>query len=136
MTTIEIAALIISLAAGFSYAKARVFRLPSAIGRWPWHSFVIVALSTAGFVDPSRVQGFVAKADFANVLVQGMLGLLLFAEALQVDLAHLATHRWSIGALALGGTLPSILIVGFGTHVVMRALEQDIGLTNALLSAP
>ncbi|MEO5726418.1 MAG: cation:proton antiporter, partial [Byssovorax sp.] len=136
MTSIEIAALIITLAAGFGYINARVFRLPSAIGLMAMAllgSFVIVGLGAAGVVDVSRVQGFVARADFAYVLMHGMLGLLLFAGALHVDVTHLAEHKWSISALALGGTLLSTAIVGFATNIVMRALGQDIGLANSLL---
>ncbi|MFS8066804.1 MAG: cation:proton antiporter, partial [Byssovorax sp.] len=136
MSGIEIAALIITLAAGFGYINARVFKLPSAIGLMAMAlvgSFVIVGLGAAGLVDPSRVQSFVARADFANVLMHGMLGSLLFAGALHVDITSLKAHRWSIGALALGGTLLSTAIVGLATHAVMRALGQDLGLVNALL---
>jgi CPA1 family monovalent cation:H+ antiporter len=43
-----------------------------------------------------------------------MLGFLLFAGALHVDLGQLAARRWPIAAMATGGLLMSTAIVGVG----------------------
>ena len=58
-------------------------------------------------IDASRVQHVVAQADFGRTVLHGMLGLLLFAGALHINIHDLAQQRWSIAALSLGGTLIS-----------------------------
>jgi CPA1 family monovalent cation:H+ antiporter len=136
MTKIELAAIVLVLAAGAGFLNAKVFRLPSAIGLMATAlvgSFILVGLGASGVVDPSWVESAVEKADFASVLMHGLLGLLLFAGALQVDLTDLAAQKWPIAALALGGTLLSTVIVASVTYFLMRLVGQDVGVSNALL---
>ncbi|MEJ7596623.1 MAG: sodium:proton antiporter [Kofleriaceae bacterium] len=136
MSSFELAAVILSLAAAFGYLNARVIRLPSTIGLMAmalFGSLVIVGLDAAGIIDSTRLEQLVAQADFGHTLLHGMLGLLLFAGALHIDLTDLSTHRWPIGLLALGGTIVSTVIVGVASYLLMRVLGHDIGFINALL---
>jgi CPA1 family monovalent cation:H+ antiporter len=71
--------------------------------------------------------------DFGNTLLHGMLGLLLFAGALHIDLADLGTQRVAIGALALGSTLISTALVGGATYLLLGALNIPIRLVEAFL---
>lgn len=96
-------------------------------------SVILVGLESSGIIDVSPVRSMVGSVDFAAVLMHGLLGLLLFAGALHVDLTDLTNHKWPIAALALGGTLLSTGIVGGATYWLMRALGHDIGPANALL---
>src|SRR5690606_1146271 len=52
--------------------------------------------------------------DFYDALMNGMLGLLLFAGALHVDLDQLAEQKWAIGLMASVGVLISAAVVGLG----------------------
>jgi CPA1 family monovalent cation:H+ antiporter len=62
-----------------------------------------------------------------------MLGALLFAGALHVDLADLAKQRAIIGVLAVLGVLVSTAVVGTGTFFVCAAIGIDIPFIHCLL---
>lgn len=136
MTGLEVASLVICLTAGIGYLNARLLRLPSAIGLMAiglLGSFALVALEGASIVDSHPLVAFIDRIDFANVLMHGLLGFLLFAGALHVDLAELAAHKWPVLALALIGTLLSTFIVGAGTWLVLDLCGQPLPFAQALL---
>src|SRR3546814_10055731 len=60
------------------------------------------------------VRGLVERIDFNEAVMDGMLGFLLFAGALQVDIVDLKSERWIIGFMASLGVALSALLVGFG----------------------
>lgn len=136
MSGFELAAIIICLAAGLGYINARLLRFPSAIGLMAMGllgSFVVVGLNRLGAISSGWVEGLVARVDFGNVLMHELLGLMLFAGALHIDLAELSANKWSVAALALGGTLISTVLVGVGTYGLMWALGQDMSWGEAFL---
>lgn len=51
--------------------------------------------------------------------MEGMLSILLFAGALQVDRQHLARYRWQVGLLAVFGTIAAALLVGLGLYYLL-----------------
>ncbi|HEY1549587.1 MAG TPA: sodium:proton antiporter [Kofleriaceae bacterium] len=136
MTTIQIAALFISLTALLAYINARFIRLPSQVGMLAIAlagSLAVVGLDAVGIINAAPIQHIVGQAEFGRTLLHGMLGLLLFAGALHINVDELAQQRWPIGALSLGGTLLSTLLVGVATYAVLSALGHDIGLPSSLL---
>ena len=58
--------------------------------------------------------------DFNKALMQGMLGFLLFAGALHVDLGDLAGEKWPVAFLAIFGVLASTALIGTGLHARCR----------------
>ena len=68
-----------------------------------------------------------------NTLLHGLLGLLLFAGALHIDLRDLGQERLAIGVLALGGTLVSTAVVGVATYFMLAALGHHVRWIDALL---
>jgi CPA1 family monovalent cation:H+ antiporter len=121
VTTVQIAALIVSLTAILAYVNARFIRLPSQIGLMAISlaaSLVIVVLDALGVFDAARVERVVAAANFGPVLLHGMLGLLLFAGALHIDLRELRDHKWPVAVLSLGGTVASTILVGLATYAM------------------
>lgn len=136
MTGFEIAACVVCLAASLGYVNARFLQLPSAIGLMAISlvgTFLVLGLEVAGVVSSDALEHFVERIDFANVLMHGLLGFLLFAGALHVDLADLSTHKWSVAALALGATLLSTFMVGLSTWLALRGLGLPVSLGHALL---
>ncbi len=136
MSPVESIAGIVSLAALCGFLNARYLRLPASIGLMAVAlagSAVLIGLETAGVIDVTTLRELVGSVDFADVLLHGLLGMLLFAGALHVDLTDLANHRWPIAGLALGGTLLSTGIVGVATWALLAALGHDIGIINGLM---
>lgn len=131
MTLLQTASLLVALAALLSYANRRTVRLPSSIGLMLMAllmSLGLIALGRAGVPVDAFAREAVGKADFGHTLLSGMLGFLLFAGAIQVDISRLAEQRWPVAFLAVIGVVISTLVVGFGTWWVLGLLGQDVPL--------
>ncbi|HTL35033.1 MAG TPA: sodium:proton antiporter [Kofleriaceae bacterium] len=136
MTDFQTAAVIVTLTAALAYLNARFLRLPSTIGLMAiasCGSIAIVALDAAGVIDATNARALVARADLGPTLLHGMLGLLLFAGALHIDLRDLKEQRWAVGTLAVGSTILSTLLVGVATYFVLALLGTGLDLATALL---
>jgi len=134
----DLAALVIALAAVFGYVNHRWLRLPQSIG------LVLIALTASicvvllDFLVPElefqeAVQGTLARIDFHETLMKGMLSFLLFAGALHVDLAALASRKWAIGILATAGVLTSTFIVGYAMYFVFSWVGLTLPLAYCLV---
>jgi len=136
MSGVELIASIICLAAILGYVNARFLRLPSSIGLMATAligSSIVVGLDRFGVLNSAAIESFVDQIDFAHVLMHGLLGLLLFAGALHVDLAELRANRSAVIVLAVVATVLSTLLVGTTTWALLRWLALPISFTQALL---
>lgn len=75
------------------------------------------------------------KIDFSNVLMQGILGFLLFAGTLTIDSEKLAQYKREISVLAVGSTLCSMFLVGIAMYLLNSYfnLIDNISLSAFLL---
>src|SRR5438105_883888 len=99
MSTVQIAAVIVSLTALLAYVNARFIKLPSQIGLLAialTASLVVVVLDRLDLIDASHVRAVVAQANFGPTLLHGMLGFLLFAGALHIRIDELAAQKWPV----------------------------------------
>lgn len=136
MTGTELVSLVLGSAAVCGYVNAKLLHLPSAIGLMAialLGSFVVFGLDAVGLVDSHQLQDVIDRVDFSRVLMHGLLGFLLFAGALHVDLADLTAQRWSVAGLALLATSISTALVGAGTYWMMRLLGHELPVVQALL---
>ncbi|MEO7731373.1 MAG: sodium:proton antiporter [Kofleriaceae bacterium] len=136
MTSFQLIAVVLTLTAALAYLNTRLLRLPSSIGIMAAAmigSLILIALSSLGLINVGGVQRWIANLDFGNTLLHGMLGLLLFAGALHIDLDDLGSEKVAIGTLAIATTLLSTAIVGVVTFVLLRALGVPVRLIEALL---
>ena len=136
MRTFDLIAILIVLAALFSYINLKVLKLPSAIGLMALTLLFSVAAFVAGRFLPTvgaKVDRLLAHFDLNEALLHGMLGFLLFAGALHVDLGDLARHRWPIAALSTFGVLLSTAVVGALTWGMLALLGQPMRLLDCLL---
>jgi CPA1 family monovalent cation:H+ antiporter len=135
MTIFQIAALLLSITAGFSYVNFRFFRLPTTIGVMLialLASVVVIAaahLGLAGGVQ-EHVSRVLERIDFDDTLLQGMLSFMLFAGALHVNLNDLAEQKLVVTVLATAGVVVSTFVVGTLVYLVLGAL--GFGLTYPL----
>lgn len=134
---LDIAALLITLAAVFSYLNYRFVRLPTTIGVMLMAlmtSLVLVLLSELGYQGiEQQIAALIADVDFDEVLMHGMLSLLLFAGAMHIDLAELANWKWPIGVLATAGVIVSTLIIGMTSWLGFQAIGIEISFVYCLL---
>ena len=119
MTLLQITSLLIVLAGAFGALNYLFLKLPSAIGILVVSllaSFVVMLLDIAvpslGVTDVVRET--VLGIEFSDALLEGMLGLLLFAGALHVKLSDLRREWVVVALMATIGIALSTTIVGYG----------------------
>lgn len=137
MGVLNTAALLITLAALFSYLNYRFIRLPNTIGIMMIAlvmSLVLLVIGKLGFADLIFYTNKLLRSiDFHETLMQGMLSFLLFAGALHVNLNDLKQQKGVIAVLATLGVLLSTFIIGGLTWVVLKALNIPLPLVYCLL---
>lgn len=115
MGLFEIIAILITLSALFAWINYRFLKLPITIGLMVVALLFSLSLVAVGSVAPwvrNQAEALISSVDFDETLMHGMLGFLLFAGALHVDLSELANKKWVIGSLATIGVITSTAIVG------------------------
>ena len=121
MTLLGLASLLLVSAAAFGVVNALLLRLPPAIG------ILIVALAASvgiiavDQIAPSlglarSIRAVVLGIEFSDTLLEGMLGLLLFAGALHVKVADLRKEWLLVLLMATIGVALSTAVAGFGFH--------------------
>ncbi|MGR3290817.1 MAG: cation:proton antiporter domain-containing protein, partial [Paracoccaceae bacterium] len=119
MNLLQVASLLIVLAGAFGAINYLFLRLPGAIG------ILIVALAASlmilgldtlvpslGMAD--TVRSIVAEIEFSDALLEGMLGLLLFAGALHVKISDLRAQWRVVFLMATMGIALSTVVFGVG----------------------
>ena len=140
MDFLQITSILIVLAAAFGAINYLFFKLPNAIG-----ILVVSQLASLGMVVidallpdmgiEDTVRTTVTGVDFSQALLEGMLGLLLFAGALHVKLSDLQ-KQWSLILLmATLGVALSTLVFGVGAHL-MFGLPLLVALVFGSLISP
>ena len=139
MTFLQISSALIVLAGAFAAINSIFLRLPSAIG------ILIVSLSASfcllcvDLIWPSlglltimhkAVDGF----EFSSALLEGMLGLLLFAGALHVKLADLKANWRVVLLMATMGVALSTVVAGVGFSWITGAPLMIALVFGALIS--
>ncbi|RZK60894.1 MAG: sodium:proton antiporter [Hymenobacter sp.] len=129
-------ALLLVLAAAFAYLNYRFLRLPPAIGLMVLGlvtSLALVGLAKLGVAPVLDLAQVVGRIDFSTLVMQVMLGFLLFAGSLHVDTRRLGQLRWSVGTLALVGTPLSVALVGGAMYGLLPWLGLPTPLAYCLL---
>jgi Na+:H+ antiporter len=115
---LQITSLLIVLAGCFGAINYLWLKLPASIG-----ILVVSLLASFGLLGldliwpalgiADNLRGFVTEIDFSEALLEGMLGLLLFAGALHVKLSDLRREWGVVLLMATLGVALSTLVVGF-----------------------
>ncbi len=136
--TLDYIAVLLALTAVFAYANHYLLRLPRNSGllvialavsfglRLIEHAFPSVGLAT-------MLRDNLARANFGELLLNGFLGFLLFAGALEVDLKELLERKWTILALSTVGVLLSSFAVAAGMYGIFRLVGIHVPLTYYLV---
>ncbi|MEP1535289.1 MAG: sodium:proton antiporter [Paracoccaceae bacterium] len=119
MTLLQIASLLIVLAGAFGAINYLFLKFPPSIGILVVALFASLGVMLVDFFAPglgvaTAVSGTVASIDFSDALLEGMLGLLLFAGALHVKLSDLKREWPVVAVMATLGVGLSLVIVGVG----------------------
>ncbi|MFT5742886.1 MAG: CPA1 family monovalent cation:H+ antiporter, partial [Paracoccaceae bacterium] len=119
MTFLQIASLLIVLAGAFGSINYFFLRLPSAIGILVVALLASFAVIITDWIFPAltveeALRAQVLEIEFSDALLEGMLGLLLFAGALHVKLSDLRREWVVVMLMATLGIALSTFIIGVG----------------------
>jgi CPA1 family monovalent cation:H+ antiporter len=136
MDMFDIIAVLIPFSALFAYLNYRYFHLPRTIGLMLSALILSSGLIIAGqfgWAIKEQVLDILRNIDFNRLLLHGMLGFLLFAGALDVELNELMKQKWVIIALATGAVVFSTVFVGILAWSVLELLGVAVSLMYCLL---
>jgi CPA1 family monovalent cation:H+ antiporter len=119
----DVAAILVCLAAAFAYVNLRYLRLHPNVGIMLLAlvaSVVWQALAAAWAPAGRAAAAFTSHLDLHDVLLHWMLGALLFAGALRVDLSELRNQQATVALLAILGTAVSTALIAAAAYAVLR----------------
>ena len=136
MGLFQVIAILLTLTALFSFINDRYIHLHTTIGVMLIALLLSVGLIfLGGFslgIEPFA-RRLLSHVEFDEALLQWMLGFLLFAGSLHVDLAELKRQRGLIALLATAGTVLSMLLVGLLTFIALHAIRLPLPLLHCML---
>ena len=137
MNALNLAAILITISAIFSFINHRFIKLPTTIGLMLIalvFSLLLLLAGKLGFADfEQQAENLLASIDFNQTLMQGMLSFLLFAGALHINLNDLSKQKWVISSLATIGILTSTFIVGGASYFLLNQLGIELSFIYCLL---
>jgi CPA1 family monovalent cation:H+ antiporter len=126
MHLFDFVAVLLVLAAVLGYLNHRLLKLPPTVGLTALTLLVSLATIVAGVIFPAidrHAAAFVHQIDFNQAVLEGMLGFLLFAGALHIDLDDLSRQKVPIAILATLGVVLSTFIIGGLTWGLLTLLD-------------
>ncbi len=137
MTSYQILCILCALALVTSVASSRLHKLQETVAITALALGMSLLLLLGGKALGGHVYGYfvsgLEKLDFQALLLNGMLGFLLFAGALQIRLKILRHQKWEILILAFVSTLLSTFIVGGLLYYIAPMLGLPLALSHCLL---
>ena len=133
----DLVAILLVLAAAVATLNQRFFGLPRAI------ALLLASLGVSALVAavdpfvPQDLSGWVRTmlggAALPQVLLQIVLGLLLFAASLHVDLTELRRQKWTVLVLATVSVIIATAVFGSGIWGLFRLAGSPIPLAGCLV---
>ena len=138
LTLFEMAALVLSVTAAASWVNAMTLKLPVAVGLLVVGLGLTVVVVLCEALPPLRDVGAVyrrleGQIDFPALVLNFMLAYLLFAGAMNVNLAALARRGWAVAALATLGTVLSTGLIAGAFWGLCRLVGLDMPVSWALV---
>ncbi len=136
MDLFTITSVIVVLSAVFGYLNVRFLRLPNAIGLMLITIAATLLLAASTWVSPlvwEAARDWVRNIDFEHVLLDVMLGFLLFAGALHTNFSQLRLYRWPVMIFATFGVCVSTVIVATLVYYVFGWLSLQVPFMHCLL---
>lgn len=131
MDILTIITLLIIISASFSYLNARFVKFPGAIGVMIMSvvvSIVVLVIGTIGDEKSNLITKLAHNINFSEVLLNVMLGFLLFASALHFDYQKLKALRRPVLILSTLGVIVSTGVFGGLLFGAAYLLQIDIPL--------
>jgi CPA1 family monovalent cation:H+ antiporter len=136
MTLFQLFGLVITLIAVLGYINHRFLKLPETIGITALALVMSMGITGYGLLNPGGAnwaRNALASINFSEVVFHGVLGLLLFAGSLTLELKTMAKEKGTILVLATVGVVISTVVVGYGVYWTTGLLGYPLQLIHCLL---
>ncbi len=136
MSFFDVVAILITLAAAFSYLNYRVIGLPTTIGIMLIAlvmSLALIGLHQLGVGLDTAAAELLGSVDFNKAVLGGMLAFLLFAGALHVNLSDLWDEKTVVALLSTASVVLSTLIIAALTWMVLALIGLRVPLVYCAL---
>ena len=136
MPVFTVVSAVITVVALSGYANYKFVHLPDTVGITAVALLISLGTVAVGQVVPEVTawgQLAVRGLDFPDLVFHGLLGLLLFAGSLHVDVAGLARARWLVVVLATVGVVLSTALVGLAFFYVSGLLGMPLTLLESFI---
>jgi CPA1 family monovalent cation:H+ antiporter len=137
MNLFQIATVLITLSALFSYLNFQYIRMPAKIGVMAIALMLSIALLVGGLLGVPGVRQQAAHIlsgiDFNQALLHGMLAFLLFAGAQSLNLSDLKNEKAPVVLLATVSVIVSTMVVGAAIYYVLALAGIRVTFIRSLL---
>ena len=136
MELFTIASVVIALSALFGYINVKFLKMPNTIGLMVIAIlFTLVLFASSMFTDTflTAANHLIDAIDFKTVLLDIMLGFLLFAGAMHTNFDQLKVQRWPVLVFSTLGVMVSTFLVGTIVYFVFGAMGLSVQFIHCLL---
>ena len=136
MSLFEISSIVIALSALFGYINVRLLKLPNTIGLMIVAILFTAVLFISSLISPTLIDSaktLIQSISFEEVLMDVMLGFLLFAGAMHTNFDQLRVQRWPVLVFATLGVLASTFLVATGMFFALKYLGLPMTFIHCLL---
>ena len=136
MDLLTIITVLVFISAAFSYLNERFTKLPGTIGVVTISvvvSIIILVIGKSTGTVTNTLKSLAASIDFSKVLLDVMLGFLMFANALHFNYSKLKEQRTPVFILSTIGVLLSTLLFGTIFYAITAMLHLDMSFILCLL---
>ena len=125
MAFLDLAALLLTLAAALGWLNRKILKLPHEIGLVVTGLMMAMVLVLGRTLLPGNtvsaaLADTLKRIDFTDLVMNGMLAFLVFAGAFSLDLRALRHRAVPVAALAVIGTMASTAVVGIAFWAAAR----------------
>jgi CPA1 family monovalent cation:H+ antiporter len=128
--------ILISLSAAFAYVNQRFLKLPFVIGLFFISTlvslFVIISKSWLN-LPINEIKNFIELANIDKIILNNLLGFLLFAGAMHTDWSNLKQQIRPIATFALGGVLLSTALIASLFYLLTQLFHVEIDFIYCLI---
>ena len=136
MDLFTISSIVIVLSALFGYINVRFLKLPNTIGLMLIAIVFTLILFATSLVDSTvydAAEKMVAQIPFDHVLLDILLGFLLFAGAMHTNFDQLRVQRWPILIFSTLGVVASTFITGGFVFYLLQFMGMSVPFIHCLL---
>ena len=128
--------ILMSLSAAFAYINYRFIKLPFVIGLFLLSTILSLVVLSSKIWDVahfSEIKSIILHTDISRIILQVMLGFLLFAGSLHTNWSEIKKQLKPISLLAVGGVIISTLVIASVLYEVCSLLGVSIDFIHCLI---